>query len=82
MKNSLKHMFEISGGISLCALIGAITSNIAISNHWQGYGYMFFHGLLWLSLIVFAVSLFGVLLLNINWAKTGLAKRLANDNGD
>ena len=80
MKKSLKRMFEISGGISLCFLIGAITSAVTVYNYKVSYGYVFLQGFLGLSAIVFVVSFLGVLLLNVNFGKTGFAKRFANDD--
>ena len=80
MKNSLKHMFEISGGVSLCFLAASIVSNVMLFNYKVGYGYVFLQGFLGLSTIVFVASFLGVFLLNVNFGKTGLAKRLANDD--
>lgn len=80
MKQSLKHMFEISGGISLCFLVGAITSIIMSSYHTSGYGSIFLQGALGLSAIVFVVSILCLVLLNIDLAKTSIAKRLVADD--
>ncbi len=80
MKQSLKHMFEISGGISLCFLISAVTAMLAIEFYEGGYGYMFIQSFWELALAGLILSVFGVFLVDYNWSNSVFAKRLMADD--
>lgn len=74
MKQSLKHMLEICGGISLCFLISAIMLIIS-SSRASYYSGTFLQSIFGVSAMVFVVSILCLILLNIDWAS--VTKRLA-----